>query len=163
MYGPALIKGEGTISSGIDVWVKSTSRLVIDKWYAGDDYHRDHGEGLDAYNVRGSRGCGGRRGCGGGRPYPAGQFVSWAVFDSSRRRVAFELTYAAWDAKGRSISEVKRISLEAGSHFNRIESTFKSSTPGPIEIAIGIAKRTGDGGHWQEQPGEGWLSYWEPD
>ena len=163
MYGPALIKGEGTISSGIDVWVKRTPRLVIDKWYAGDDYHRDHGEGLDAYNVRGTRGCGGLGVWDGGQLYPSSNFESWRVLESGPKRVAFELTYAAWDAKGRSISEVKRISLEAGSHFNRIESTFHSSTPGPIELAIGIAKRTGEDGHWQEQAGEGWLSYWEPD
>jgi hypothetical protein len=163
MYGPALIKGEGTISSGIDVWVKSTSRLVIDKWYAGDDYHRDHGEGLDAYNVRGSRGCGGLGVWDGGQLYTSSNFESWRILESSPRRVAFELTYAAWDAKGRSISEVKRISLEAGSHFNRIESTFRSPTPGPIEIGVGIAKRTGDDGHWQENAAAGWLSYWEPD
>jgi unsaturated rhamnogalacturonyl hydrolase len=163
MYGPALIKGEGTISSGIDVWVKNTPRLVIDKWYAGDDYHRDHGEGLDAYSVGTSRGCGGLGVWDGGKLYTSSNFASWRVLENGPSRVAFELTYAPWNANGRMISEVKRISLAAGEHFNRIESTFESPTPGPLVIGIGIAKRSGEGGQWQEQAAEGSLSYWEPE
>lgn len=163
MYGPALIKGEGTVSSGIDVWVKSTPRLVIDKWYAGDDYHRDHGEGLDAYNVRTSRGCGGVGIWDGGKLHTSSNFSSWRVIENGPKRAVFELTYEAWDANGRRISEVKRISLEAGSHFNRIESTFQSDTPGPIEVGIGIATRDGEGGQWQEGAADGWFSYWEPE
>ena len=52
MYGPALITGEGTISSGVDVWVKSTRNMIINKWYKSGEYHADHGEGLDGYSVR---------------------------------------------------------------------------------------------------------------
>jgi rhamnogalacturonyl hydrolase YesR len=163
MYGPALIKGEGTISSGIDVWVKSTPRLVIDKWYAGDDYHRDHGEGLDAYNVRGSRGCGGLGIWSDGKLYPSSNFASWRILENGPKRVAFELTYDVWDANGLAVAEAKRIALAAGSHFNRIESTFHTRSEAPLEVGIGIAKRAGDDGHWQEQASEGWFSYWEPD
>ena len=32
MYGPAL-EADGEVSSGIDVWSKSTPRLVINDWY----------------------------------------------------------------------------------------------------------------------------------
>ena len=46
VYGPSLAKKQKT-GSGIDVWVKSTRSLVIDRWYKADDYRRDHGEGLD--------------------------------------------------------------------------------------------------------------------
>jgi unsaturated rhamnogalacturonyl hydrolase len=58
VYGPALEK-EMKTGSGIDVWVKSTSAMVIDRWYKADDYRRDHGEGLDFYSVGEGRGCGG--------------------------------------------------------------------------------------------------------
>jgi rhamnogalacturonyl hydrolase YesR len=161
MYGPALIKGEGTISSGIDVWAKRTPRLVINEWYAGDDYHRDHGEGLDFYNVRTSRGCGGLGIWEGGKLYTSSNFASWRVLENGPKRVVFELTYAPWDVNGRKVSEVKRISLDAGSHFNRIESTFQSDTPGPLTVGIGIATR--EGGDWHEEPAAGWFSYWEPE
>jgi hypothetical protein len=56
VYGPALEKEQKT-GSGIDVWVKSTHQLVIDRWYKSDDYRRDHGEGLDFYSVGEGRGC----------------------------------------------------------------------------------------------------------
>ena len=59
MYQQDLIPAEGTVSSGVDVWVKSTRYLVINKWYKNGDYHHDHGEGLDDYRVGRSRGCGG--------------------------------------------------------------------------------------------------------
>jgi hypothetical protein len=59
VYQQALIKGEGTVSSGIDVWSKRTRRLIVDEWYRNGDYHNDHGDGMDDYQVSRSRGCGG--------------------------------------------------------------------------------------------------------
>jgi unsaturated rhamnogalacturonyl hydrolase len=59
VYHLDLIPAEGTVSSGVDVWVKSTRDLVIDQWYKNGDYHNDHGQGLDDYRVGRSRGCGG--------------------------------------------------------------------------------------------------------
>ena len=43
MYGAALETWaqEPLTSSGLDVWVKRTRRLVINDWYMVDDYHRD--------------------------------------------------------------------------------------------------------------------------
>jgi len=60
MYGPALEtwKADPLTSSGIDVWVKRTPRLVVNEWYQSDDYHRDNGDGADFYSVGPSRGCG---------------------------------------------------------------------------------------------------------
>jgi len=36
----------------------------------------------------------------------------------------FELSYEPWDANGLRISEVKRITLDAGQQFNRFESSY---------------------------------------
>ncbi len=163
MYGPALIKGEGTVSSGIDVWVKRTPRLVLDKWYAGADYHRDHGEGLDAYSVGTSRGCGGLGLWDGGKLYGSSNFASWRILENGPTRAVFELSYAPWSVNGRKVAETKRLTLEAGSHFNRIESTFHSDTPGPLLVGIGIARRAGEGGQWADDARAGWLAYWEPE
>jgi unsaturated rhamnogalacturonyl hydrolase len=62
VYGPALRSGPE--DSGIDVWCKRVARPVIDRWYSNDlkrgmSYHKNHGEGLDAYKVGDARGCGG--------------------------------------------------------------------------------------------------------
>jgi rhamnogalacturonyl hydrolase YesR len=59
IYGQALIKAEGTISSGADVWVKKDRRLIVDEMYRTKHYHEDNGEFMDDYRVGKSRGCGG--------------------------------------------------------------------------------------------------------
>ena len=59
IYGQALIKAEGTISSGADVWIKKDRRLILDEMYATKHYHEDNGSFMDDYRVGKSRGCGG--------------------------------------------------------------------------------------------------------
>ena len=58
MYGPAL-EATGEISNGIDIWLKRTDSLIIDKWFKpGYNYHSDQGEGLDCYKVGRTLGAG---------------------------------------------------------------------------------------------------------
>ena len=44
IYGQALIKGEGTITSGIDVWIKTWRNLMVNEMYASGHYHMDNGD-----------------------------------------------------------------------------------------------------------------------
>ena len=53
------VKG-GTLSSGIDAWLKRVEYPIINTWYKRNDvkkgaYHKDHGEGLDNFHVGVSR------------------------------------------------------------------------------------------------------------
>jgi hypothetical protein len=162
MYGPALIKGEGTVSSGIDVWAKSVRRLVINNWYKSGHYHEDAGEGLDFYKVGAARGCGGLGIWEGGKLYSSSNFSHWKMLANGPIRSVFELTYEDWDAAGRKVSEVKRISLDANSNLNRIESTFKTSSSGALTVGVGISDR-GSAGSWDKKRDEGTLVYWEPE
>ena len=57
MYGKAL-EGRADDAQGLDVWAKRTDKLIIDKWYKTEDYHKDHGEGLDYYSVGQTLGAG---------------------------------------------------------------------------------------------------------
>jgi len=52
------------------------------------------------------------------------------------------LTYAPWDAGGTSIGETKRVILDAGTPFNRFESTF-TGQKGQLVAGVGIAKHPG--------------------
>ena len=163
MYGPAVIKAEGLISSGIDVWAKRVRSLVIDGWYQRNDYHKDNGEGLDYYKVGTTRGCGG---LGVWDPeakklFVSGNYVSWKVLANGPIRSVFELNYDAWDAAGKKAAETKRVSIDAGSNLTRFECTLKGAAA-PVTFAPGIADRGGNGGAWQKQAEEGWLAYWEP-
>jgi unsaturated rhamnogalacturonyl hydrolase len=160
MYHQDLIPAEGTVSSGVDVWVKSTRALVINKWYKNGDYHNDHGEGLDDYRVGRSRGCGGLGIWDGHTYYVSSNYRSARIIATGPIRSEFELTYEAWEAGKDKISETKRISIDAGSNMTRVESIFVGLHP-QVEIGIGIAQRPGDGVIAKNQE-EGWMSYWQP-
>jgi unsaturated rhamnogalacturonyl hydrolase len=161
VYQQDLIAAEGTVSSGVDVWVKSTRALVIDEWYKNGDYHKDHGEGLDDYRVGRSRGCGGLGIWGGHTYYLSSNYRSARIITSGPVRSEFELTYDAWDAGEGKISETERIRIDAGSNMTRVESVFAGSHRPRFEVGIGIAQRPGDGAIAKSQE-EGWMSYWQP-
>jgi hypothetical protein len=141
VYGAALetFVQEPLTSSAVDAWVKSTRRLVLNDWYLVDDYHKDHGEGGDFYPAGKSRGCGGS-----GLMTPSGLAVSRnfresRVLASGPIRLVFELSYPAWE-KLPAVKETKRVTLDAGSHFNRFESVYTVEGSGPLAWAAGIRK-----------------------
>lgn len=157
MYGPALA-ATGEISSGIDVWAKRTHALVIDRWYAGEDYHTDHGEGLDFYKVGPSRGCGGLARRIDGVDHVSGNYVRWRRLANGPLRVAFELDYAPWGAKGNEVAETKRISLDAGSDFSLVRSRFGGDAAG-----VPVPGINGDGEASADPQGR-WMALWgKPD
>lgn len=137
-YGPALLKQDGP-QSGLDVWVKSTPQLVQADWYRRDEYHKNHGDGLDGYHVGTTRGCGGTAVVDPDGKLRAGaNYTAYRIVENGPERVVFELDYAPWDAGGgRQVRETKRVTLAAGSHFNRIESTFAFDGP-PLDVAAGV-------------------------
>jgi unsaturated rhamnogalacturonyl hydrolase len=168
-YGPELEtwKAEPLTSSGIDVWTKRVSRLVINDWYMTDNYHVDTGEGADLYSVGKSRGCGGLGIWAGDALHVSRNFVRSRVLSSGPIRLVFELDYEPWDAGGVKIAETKRVTLDAGSNFDRYESVFKlegkadaNAKPVPLSIGIGIAKHEGGVARFEKRGG--WLRSWEP-
>jgi len=162
MYGTALEtwKLEPLTSSAVDVWAKRVRRLVINDWYMLDHYHTDTGEGGDFYSAGTSRGCGGSGIWENGKLYVSRNFVNSKVIASGPIRVMFELTYAPWDANGHTVSEVKRVTLDAGQNFDRFESYYKTDSGGPVTYAIGIKKWPGS--NVQSNRKDGWLRTWEP-
>ncbi len=166
-YGQALIKGEGTITSGPDVWIKKNRGLIVDMMYATKHYHEDNGEEMDDYRVGKSRGCGGIGIWDGKKLYTSSNYRNWRLITTGPIRSEFELTYDAWDAgNGRKVSETKRYSIDASSWFTKAQSTFASDDNSSLTIAVGLAERAcgPDGAELiaQDQT-EGWMSYWQPE
>jgi hypothetical protein len=162
MYGKALEtwQAEPLTSSTVDVWTKYTRRLVINDWYMTDNYHADNGDGADYYSAGPSRGCGGSGIWENGKLFVSRNFIDTKVIANGPIRVAFELTYAPWEVNGRKISEIKRITLDAGQNLDRFESFYKSEPAGPITYGAGI-KNFG-AASIQSNKQEGWLRTWEP-
>jgi unsaturated rhamnogalacturonyl hydrolase len=163
MYGPALETAakEPLVSSGIDAWVKRVKRLVVNDWYMTGDYHRDLGEGADFYGVGKSRGCGGLGLWAGGKLSASRNFVSSRVLANGPIRLVFELRYAPWEAApGIHVAETKRVVLDAGTPFNRFESTFTGLGSAKLGAGIGIAKHAGSA--VTVDAGSASMRAWEP-
>lgn len=149
-YGPALaapaLPGsdkEVLVTSGLDIWFKRPSYLVIDRWYAKghDHYHKEEGEGLDMYAVGRTRGAGGSGIWNGSRLFVSRNYSTWRVITNGPVRTVFELTYDNWDADGVAVSEVKRFTVDAGHLFDAVESTFTTASPQTLPVALGLNKK----------------------
>ncbi|MGE5125138.1 MAG: DUF4861 family protein [Betaproteobacteria bacterium] len=145
VYGQALetFVKEPLTSSAVDAWSKRTSRLVLNDWYLVDDYHHDHGEGGDFYTAGRSRGCGGSGLVVDGSLAVSRNFRSSRVLAAGPIRLVFEVAYPEWEKPGLKASEVKRVTLDAGSQLNRFESLYETEGEGPITWAAGIRKAKG--------------------
>ncbi|MDX6445280.1 MAG: hypothetical protein QOH71_2354 [Blastocatellia bacterium] len=162
-YGKALIswKGEPLTSSAIDIWSKRTSKLVINDWYMVDNYHVDAGEGLDDYSAGSSRGCGGSGIWANNQLYVPQNFVDSRVLTNGPIRVTFELVYEPFDANGTKVSQVLRISLDAGSQLDHFQSFYKAQDSNqPLSVAIGLKKVKDE--QKEFNAAHGWLAIWEP-
>jgi hypothetical protein len=153
VYGPAL-QATGEITSGIDVWSKRVPNFVIDSFYKRDlegirthdpglSYHKDNGQGLDSYYVGPTRGCGGTAVFADGKLFVSKNYTRMRILGDGPIRFAFEISYAPWDANGVSVSETKRITLDAGTHLNKIESTYIFQGARTLDLAAGIAVHEG--------------------
>lgn len=153
VYGPAL-QATGEIASGIDVWSKRIPNFVIDAFYKRDaegarthnpalTYHRDNGQGLDSYYVGPTRGCGGTAVFSGGTLIVSKNYTTLRMLGNGPIRFSFEVSYAPWDANGSEVSEMKRITLDAGTHMNRIESTYTFQGGRTLQLAAAIAVHAG--------------------
>ncbi len=164
MYGPALAKD---VNNGIDVWTKRVRHLIVEKWYKAsegaapgrDSYHEDHGEGADFFSVGRTLGGGSSALWKNDSLYQPGVFASYQVIATGPLRAIFELTYDAVTYEGMSISEIKRISLDAGSNLNRIEVLYSGPRKGTsVAFGAGLVKRKGTESFVDSK--SGWISLW---
>src|SRR5215213_8519666 len=162
-YGKALItwKGEPLTSSAIDIWSKRTTKLVINDWYMVDNYHADQGEGVDAYSAGPTRGCGGNGIWSNGQLYVPTNFIDSRVLTNGPIRVMFELVYEPFDANGTKVSQVLRVSLDAGSQLNRFTPYFQT-TGGSDSLAMAVGLKKVKDEQKQFNAEHGWLTIWEP-
>ena len=163
MYGAALETWaqEPLTSSAVDVWTKRVPRLIINDWYLLDDYHKDNGTGGDFYSAGKTRGCGGNGLWVGGKLYPSANFRESRVYANGPIRVMFDLVYQPWDAAGTKVSEVKRITLDAGQNFSRFESRY-TFEGGPKEVTYAAGIKNNAGSTTANSRERGTLRAWEP-
>ncbi len=138
LYGPALQRS-GEKAYGIDVWVKNTPDLEVDKRYKVElsnhakiqqltkdgkkeeakqleietTYHFDHGYGLDCYKVGPTLGCGAPAIMENGLLVMPYSYKDYKILDNGPLRFTVELTYNPTVANGdKNIIEHRLLSLD---------------------------------------------------
>lgn len=162
MYGKALEQTPKEMAYGIDVWVKSTSRMVINERYKRGKYHDNLGDGMDYYHVGYT--------CGAGNSYPyvndsiyySKNYIRWKVLDNGPLRTTFSLVYDDWDVAGMKVNAIKTISLDAGSQLNRVEALYNYTDKPKMDLIVGIIKRKDQGTMLLDEK-QGIMGYWEPE
>lgn len=148
-YGKAL-EGNPT-SPGLDIWVKLPGKLVADEWYAGamedpEYYHHNHG-GKDCYKVAVSLGGGASVPFIGGKLcYPATNYRSFEVLETTPDKVVFALHYPQWEAaEGVLVSLDKKVTVTAGNYFTAVEDTYTFTGADELTVAAGLKLHSAQG------------------
>jgi len=152
----------GTLSSGIDCWLKKVDYAIIDKWYKGNTekpgyYHIDHGEGLDNYHVGPSRGCGGTGVMKDDKLISSKNFVDYKVFANGPVSSQFELDYAPYQVGEKTVKERKLISIDLGHNFTK----YVIEVEGTDTLTTGITLHDLKG-EISENTEATWLNYHTP-
>ncbi|WP_034040943.1 DUF4861 family protein [Wocania ichthyoenteri] len=168
VYGPTAQKmiedkvPGGTLSSGVDAWLKRVEHPIINNWYKKETetegtYHEDTGEGLDNFHVGISRGVGGIAAKIDTTYYYSKNYIKWRTITTGPLRTSFYLEYENWDAAGNTVKESKIISLDLGQNFSK----FTTSLEGIKNISAGLTLHEKDG-EVTGNRNKGWVSYWQP-
>lgn len=148
IYGPSL---KDPCTQGVDVWVKNTSKLIINEWFARNDYHHNYGEGMDCYKVGNTLGAGALAVVNGRELVLSGNYLKQQCKLNGPLRTSAEFTYDAVEVGDQRIVMHRIITLDADSRFTRQEYIFKGFK-GEIEVAAGMiqhdVKQRNDGSNF---------------
>ncbi len=163
LYGPALQRS-GEKAYGIDVWVKNTPDLEVERRYevelsnhkkiedlkkAGKTaeakqveiattYHFDHGYGLDCYKVGPTLGCGAPALMENGYLVMPYSYKDYKILDNGPLRFTVELTYNPSTVQGdKNVVEHRLLSLDKGSNFNKMTVWYEGLSR-PCDLAAGV-------------------------
>ena len=134
IYGPRL---ESPQTQGVDVWVKSTPKMIINEWFARNDYHHNYGEGMDCYKVANTLGGGALAIINGDKLALTGNYTKQRCTTNGPIRTSAEFEYAPINIGDKMVTMRRKISLDANSRFTYQEYTFEGFE-GKLEVAAGI-------------------------
>ena len=122
VYGPAL---EDPRTLGPDIWLKRVEDLVVNKRYILNDYHHDHGDGLDCYKVANTLGGGALA------PYDEdGKIVLGDNYETYNRicngpiRTKVLFTYKPFEVDGVQVTLKRELTIDANTNFIKISNWF---------------------------------------
>lgn len=169
VYGPALQR-TGEQAFGVDVWVKNTPDLEVEKRYKTElsnhekinelkkegktaealemeqetTYHFDHGYGLDCYKVGPTLGCGAPALMSGNDMVLPYCYKSYKILDNGPLRFTVQLEYNPFTlGADKNVVEHRIISLDKGSNYNKMTVWYDGLTK-PCDMVAGIVLHSED-------------------
>ncbi len=166
-YGPGVMqpapKGEGLVSSGIDMYCKCVPYPVMGTWLSGKgpgSYHTNHGEGMDNYKVAKGRGTGGIASLIDGKWGCSSNWVESRVLMTGPVRAVFELVYAPWGGYGR---EVRRVTIDRGRCLAKFEVMFETAPEtGFVGPGLDVSGARNHAGDIRMSLENAWIANFEP-
>lgn len=160
-YGKAL---EATKENawGTDVWSKRTPALIINKWYQENDYHKDHGEGLDYYKVGFTLGAGNMALLQADTLCYFANYDRYEILDNGPLRSSFRLHHPPLAVAGGTVALTREISIDAGSQLYKVTAYLAPAGTQTLRVVAGIRKNVGTDVVWQDHL-RGIMGYWNPE
>lgn len=155
-------KGEGLVSSGIDVFNKNVTHPILRQTLKGPhSYHATSRVGFDNYKVSTGRGVGGICEWKDGAFARSGNWTASRILEKAADKVVFELDYADWGANG---AETRRGTLKAGENFIRLDVKRGRRSAGVLTgPGIDVSAARQHNGDVRIDLERGIVSNWEPD
>lgn len=146
MYGPALAKENP--SNGVDVWLKRTEELIVNKFYKDDlengiHYHVDNGQGIDCYKVAHTLGAGGIAPYVDKKLWVGSQYSSYQILEQGALRTSFKLNYDTLRVGKKLIKASIVITADAGSQMNKATVYYEGEKSLPVAAGIYLHDSTG--------------------
>lgn len=172
---------------GYDLFNKSTSQLMLDYWYASEQnqemrsvskqlhergyhdladqvynafcYHIDHGKGMDCYTVGLTLGGGANALLNAdGTLFMPQCYKTFEILDQGPLRFTVRFTYPEQEYEGKKVTETRLISLDAGSHFNRVTVSYEGLSQ-PVQMASGTVVHKSNPTAYVLSQENGYLGY----
>ena len=124
VYGPALSDPR---TLGPDIWLKRVESLVVDKRYELNDYHHDHGDGMDCYKVANTLGGGALA------PYADDKIILGDNYETYDRicngpiRTKVVFTYKPFDVDGHLTTLKRELTIDANTNFIKISNWYNAA------------------------------------
>lgn len=164
----------GGAAVGYDLFNKNTEELMLDYWYGSEQnkemrslskqlrergytdladevynafcYHINHGKGMDCYTVGPTLGAGAnalvRKD---GTLCMPKCYSKYEILDRGPLRFTVRLSYPEIDYEGQTVTETRTVTLDAGSHFNKVSVRYEGlSTPAQIASGVVVHKQNPD-------------------
>ena len=158
-YGQERSKIQGT-GIAMDIWCKRVPDFLTEKWYMpSQSYHVDTGYGADHYNSGKNQGCGGTGIFTNDSIYFSKPFYDWKIIANGPIRTVFELKFTGWTLNN-NIIETKRVTLDAGHYFNKIESSYSSEIDS-LDFAHAVSFVQREDSDSKIEQNLGWMASWE--